>query len=968
MGKASAATYTVCASGCNSATIQGIFVGNDLEPDDVVEVRADTEGGSKTYRESVSWGSNDGGTDGHLVILRGRTGDIITLHGDSDQNGVDDIATLIDIDSVNFIEVQNLNLTHPTTDGIQIRGTSTGVVVRNVTSTYSGNQGFQMEDSASATYYNIIGNNNVDDGFSMHGGTAIINTGFFANNTDGVNTVASDSTVTLTANDIALIGTLTEDIYHIDGTGIINATYNNVVIDKTGGAFTNQSIFADGTNVNVTINNASISNIPIGTSPDVVRIRIAKLNLNNVTINGNNADDANGIGTINSGVLNVNGGEIRDVRYGVHLVGTNAMIDDIRIHNTTGTGYGIYVMTGSSLNLTNSEIYSTTYAIYDLSVSGLTISKNYFHDNSNQFIDILTAGETANISYNIFSNIASARFAVAARTGATVIGNNNIFYDSDKNGKGVFVQGVATLKNNIFHTLDTNITLSGNIPTVDYNLFYNYTTKFSGSVTSTNEVLFDPQVVNILADFSLQHISLAIDTGTSVGLTSDYAGNPIYGTPDIGAYEYQPPHTIGTDKVDIGAGARIYGDGKFRDLSATNSDLADLSIAPESGNFEIYESDEVRPEWLNITDITWDSIKEWSESSNDLSLANTLHTVGDLEANKYYNVSVDDTLGLNIEGDDCTNGICKANSEGKIVFTYTGTYSTHTFKVEAGDNTNPTLTNNTNNKFNSNTTSVTLSLTTDENSTCKYSNDQNSTFDNGILFTTTGETSHYTELTNLTSGNYIYYAICRDVNSNESSYTLTFEIAPLELKIDVSSPVIKINKEKTKLKSGETVYSDEREVKLQGNDIKIKNGTVKIYRNSKLIKTITVDENGKWSKSIELDKDFSGYLKIKQFDEYGTLLATKKTKVKVDTKKPAFQSFPKKMTLVTSGKTNLSFLATDNKEVTSYKIYLGGKIYKTKTNSFLIPQDTPKGTQYLRIRAYDKAGNSTYKETFVLVR
>ena len=40
-------------------------------------------------------------------------------------------------------------------------------------------------------------------------------------------------------------------------------------------------------------------------------------------------------------------------------------------------------------------------------------------------------------------------------------------------------------------------------------------------------------------DFELQKASPAIDDGTDVGLTSDYAGNPISGPPDIGAYEYQ---------------------------------------------------------------------------------------------------------------------------------------------------------------------------------------------------------------------------------------------------------------------------------------------------------------------------------------------------------------------------------------------------------------------------------------------
>ena len=66
-------------------------------------------------------------------------------------------------------------------------------------------------------------------------------------------------------------------------------------------------------------------------------------------------------------------------------------------------------------------------------------------------------------------------------------------------------------------------------------------------------------------NYTLLSASPAIDSGISVGLTTDYASNKIYGLPDIGGYEYQPPHTIGTNNINITAGARIYGDGKFRD-------------------------------------------------------------------------------------------------------------------------------------------------------------------------------------------------------------------------------------------------------------------------------------------------------------------------------------------------------------------------------------------------------------------
>ncbi len=40
-------------------------------------------------------------------------------------------------------------------------------------------------------------------------------------------------------------------------------------------------------------------------------------------------------------------------------------------------------------------------------------------------------------------------------------------------------------------------------------------------------------------DFRLQTSSPCKNTGKDVGLTADILGNPLVGTPDIGAYEYQ---------------------------------------------------------------------------------------------------------------------------------------------------------------------------------------------------------------------------------------------------------------------------------------------------------------------------------------------------------------------------------------------------------------------------------------------
>ena len=60
-------------------------------------------------------------------------------------------------------------------------------------------------------------------------------------------------------------------------------------------------------------------------------------------------------------------------------------------------------------------------------------------------------------------------------------------------------------------------------------------TNFEASAQNTDPLFTD--AAN--GDFTLQTGSPAINNGVDVGLTEDINGNPIVGTPDIGAYEKQ---------------------------------------------------------------------------------------------------------------------------------------------------------------------------------------------------------------------------------------------------------------------------------------------------------------------------------------------------------------------------------------------------------------------------------------------
>ena len=235
---------------------------------------------------------------------------------------------------------------------------------------------------------------------------------------------------------------------------------------------------------------------------------------------------------------------------------------------------------------------------------------------------------------------------------------------------------------------------------------------FSGRQISTGGVYYLPGFKSDLSqetgantgngDYSLNSTSMVIDTATTTSsfynlLPYDLLGNPRYGGPDSGAFEYQPSYTMGTHRLATSSAIRVYGDEKWRSITATSSSgTADMSVSLPGTDYT---------QWLDIRISNWQNSgtrqKTWTETSSTTALTNTVHIIGDLEADKNYTVSLDGVVGSNITGASCTSGVCTSDSSGKITFTYTGSYSTHTFSVsEQVDTTAPTITNITSDKTN----------------------------------------------------------------------------------------------------------------------------------------------------------------------------------------------------------------------------------------------------------------------------
>jgi hypothetical protein len=133
---AQAATYTVCSLGCTATTFTALFAAVDLEPDDIVEARADTPGGSKTFIETITPGANDYGSAGHPLIIRARTGDTITIQGPGDTGYAS--SSISHSGSNGYITFDGFTLTNYGYAGVRINGTSAtikvpGIVIQNIT-------------------------------------------------------------------------------------------------------------------------------------------------------------------------------------------------------------------------------------------------------------------------------------------------------------------------------------------------------------------------------------------------------------------------------------------------------------------------------------------------------------------------------------------------------------------------------------------------------------------------------------------------------------------------------------------------------------------------------------------------------------------------------------------------------------------------------------------------------------------
>ncbi|MBI5400732.1 MAG: right-handed parallel beta-helix repeat-containing protein [Candidatus Yonathbacteria bacterium] len=308
---------------------------------------------------------------------------------------------------------------------------------------------------------------------------------------------------------------------------------------------------------------------------------------------------------------------------------SNAIAEGLEIYDS---GLGINI--GSDATVRYSAIAGNNgYGIWSQYSSGVNIYNSLTYGNETSGVDVDTfGGSTATIKNNIFAGNTNYSFSFTYFFGVPILASSNNTWDiaGDSNWDTLKGTNNQELKDSLFVSTSTR-------------------------------------------NFRLQQFSPNIDAGVAIsGLTTDILGNPIYGTPDIGPYEYQPPYIITQSGIPLNGSFRVYKDGKYRMTAATTSTAtASLYITPEGG----FSSGDYS-EWLNVTVNTWnisgDYSKSWTESS-PVTTTTAVHTIGDLAPNAFYAVNVDGVRYAQF----------RADGGGQGTFTYSGGYSTHTFTIAA---------------------------------------------------------------------------------------------------------------------------------------------------------------------------------------------------------------------------------------------------------------------------------------------
>jgi len=260
----------------------------------------------------------------------------------------------------------------------------------------------------------------------------------------------------------------------------------------------------------------------------------------------------------------------------------------------------------------------------------------------------------------------------------------------------------------------------------------------------------------------------------------------------------------------------------------------------------------------------------------------------------------------------------------------------------------------------SGTKQTTISLTTNEAATCKYSTTAGISYDSMTnTFSTTGNNSHSQLITGLTDGNtYRYYVKCSDSsgNKNTDDYLISFGVSP-----DTTLPTISISSPA----NGATV-SGTITISASASDNTAVT-KVEFYLDGDLIGTDTASPYSmSWDTTLLTDGSYT--LQAKAYDAAGNAGSSSFVTVTVsniidNTPPTVLITYPADgSTFARRSKVTITATATDNVAVAKVEFYVKGKLQCVGTTgpytcNWNVPSK-PSQTYQLQAKAYDAKGNT----------
>ncbi len=263
-----------------------------------------------------------------------------------------------------------------------------------------------------------------------------------------------------------------------------------------------------------------------------------------------------------------------------------------------------------------------------------------------------------------------------------------------------------------------------------------------------------------------------------------------------------------------------------------------------------------------------------------------------------------------------------------------------------------------------NSTSTTISVTTDKNASCAYSTSPNTTYNSMTVFNTTGNTSHSSLVSGLSnSGSYVYYVKCRDTsaNTNTDDYTISFTVAA-----DTVSPTISLD---TPLNNATVSGSSVSLTADASDDVSVSGVQFKLDTNTNIGAEDTTSPYGVTWDSTSV-ADGSHTLIAVARDGSGNYATSSVITVIVDNTAPVISS----ISSGTPGNTDVTITWTTN-EVSSSRVDYGTdtayglastSAALVTSNSITLTDLSPGTTYHFRVQSVDAQGNTATSsdETF----